>query len=104
MLKGYKAKIYIDCDALTEHHSPAPSEIVQRFKFNSRFRHAGESVATRAQAKKPRFCRARPVPYAMRSKVEQELERLVCEGILEPVQHSDWAAPIVPVLKGDKSV
>ena len=32
--------------ALTEHHSPAPSEIVQRFKFNSRFRHAGESVAT----------------------------------------------------------
>ena len=52
----------------------------------------------------PRFCRARPVPYAMRAKVEQELERLVCEGILEPVQHSDWAAPIVPVLKGDKSV
>ena len=32
--------------ALTEHHSPAPSEMVQRFKFNSRFRHAGESVAT----------------------------------------------------------
>ena len=31
---------------LTEHHSSAPSEIVQRFKFNSRFQHAGESVAT----------------------------------------------------------
>ena len=28
------------------YHSPAPSEIVQRFKFNSRFRRAGESVAT----------------------------------------------------------
>ena len=52
----------------------------------------------------PQFCRARPVPYAMRVKVEQELERLVREGILEPVQHSDWAAPIVPVLKGDKLV
>ena len=52
----------------------------------------------------PRFCRARPVPYAMRTKVEQELERLVCEGILEPVQHSDWAAHNVPVLKGDKFV
>ena len=40
----------------------------------------------------------------MRTKLEQVSERLVCEGILEPVQHSDWAAPIVPVLKGDKSV
>ena len=34
----------------------------------------------------PWFCRARPVLYAMRVKLEQELERLVCEGILEPVQ------------------
>ena len=52
----------------------------------------------------PWFCHAQPVPYPMRTKVEQELERLACEGILEPVQHSDWAAPIVPVLKEDKSV
>ena len=52
----------------------------------------------------PRFCRARPVPYAMRAKVEQELDRLVEEGILEPVQHAEWAAPIVPVLKSDQSV
>ena len=28
------------------HFSPAPSEIVQRFKFHSRFRNPGESVAT----------------------------------------------------------
>ena len=48
----------------------------------------------------PWFCGARPVLYAMRVKVEQELERLVREGILEPVQHSDWAVPIVLVLKG----
>ena len=27
-------------------HSPAPSKIVQQFKFNSLFRHARESVAT----------------------------------------------------------
>ena len=37
----------------------------------------------------------------MRVKVEQELDRLVSEGILEPVQFADWAAPIVPVLKSD---
>ena len=32
-----------------------------------------------------------------------ELDRLVQEGILEPVEVADWAAPIVPVLKSDKS-
>ena len=40
--------------------------------------------------------------YAMRVKVEQELDRLVSEGILELVQFVDWAAPIVPVLKSDR--
>ena len=49
----------------------------------------------------PRFCKARSVPYAMREKVEEELKRLVGEGTLEPVQVTDWAAPIVPVLKAD---
>ena len=34
--------------------------------------------------------------------VEKELNRLVSEGTLEPVQFSEWAAPIVPVLKKDK--
>ena len=29
--------------------------------------------------------------------------RLTKEGILEPVEFSSWAAPIVPVLKSDKS-
>ena len=31
---------------LTDHFSPAPSEIVQRFKFNCRARKPGDSVAT----------------------------------------------------------
>ena len=51
----------------------------------------------------PRFCKARQVPYALRGKVEQELTRLTQEGILQPVQFAEWAAPIVPVLKSDKS-
>ena len=51
----------------------------------------------------PRFCKARPLPYAFREKIEKELTRLTEEGIPEPVQFAEWAAPIVPVLKKDKS-
>ena len=40
----------------------------------------------------------------MRIKVEEELDRLVQEGVLELVQFAEWAAPIVPVVKPDKSV
>ena len=33
-------------EAMKNHYTPAPSEIVQRFRFNSRFRRPGESVST----------------------------------------------------------
>ena len=52
----------------------------------------------------PKFCRPRPVPYVYRQKVDQELQRLEQQGIIEPVQSSDWAAPIVPVMKKEGSV
>ena len=47
----------------------------------------------------PRFCKARTLPYSMRSKVEEEIDRLVSEGILEPVEYAEWAALVVAVLK-----
>ena len=52
----------------------------------------------------PVFHKARSVPFALREKVEKELERLQQQGVIEPVQFSDWAAPIVPVVKDDGSV
>lgn len=47
----------------------------------------------------PRFHKARALPYSMRAKVEQEFDRLIAEGTLQPVDHSDWVAPIVAMLK-----
>ena len=52
----------------------------------------------------PRFLKAHSVPYALRSKVEEELNKLESEGVIVPVQHSEWAAPIVPVLKSNGMV
>ena len=47
----------------------------------------------------PRFLKARPVPYHLRDCVNDELSRLEREGILERVDSSDWACPIVPIVK-----
>ena len=52
----------------------------------------------------PKFFKPRPVPYAMRDKVADEIKRLESEGCLEKIKCSEWDAPIVPVLKPDGSV
>lgn len=52
----------------------------------------------------PIFYKARPLPFALRDRVENELNRLVNLGILQPVKYSDYASPIVPVLKRDGSI
>ena len=37
----------------------------------------------------PRFVRARPVPFALKEAIEQELDRLQKAGIVEKVSHSN---------------
>ncbi|VDI73603.1 Hypothetical predicted protein [Mytilus galloprovincialis] len=67
-VKGMKAKIYVDENAV------------------------------------PKYFKARPLPYALKDKVEMELERLEKEGQIQQVEFSDWAAPIVPVVKENGSI
>ncbi|KAL0894785.1 hypothetical protein ABMA27_013312 [Loxostege sticticalis] len=52
----------------------------------------------------PKYFKPRPVPFALKRKIEEELDRLVNAGILVPINHSRYATPIVPVLKSDGQV
>nr|XP_023030079.1 uncharacterized protein K02A2.6-like [Leptinotarsa decemlineata] len=45
-----------------------------------------------------------PFPFAIKERVEKELERLESLGVIEPVDYSPWGTPVVPVLKKDGSV
>ena len=53
---------------------------------------------------RPKFHKARPVPFALKQAIDRELDRLEGEGIIDKVSHSHWAAPVVPVPKGDGQI
>lgn len=49
----------------------------------------------------PVYCRARLLPYALRDRVDHELDEMLRNGVIEPVDTSEWATPLVPVRKAD---
>ena len=53
---------------------------------------------------KPVFHKHRPVPYALRGKVDNEIDRLETSESTYKVDRSDWASPIVVVPKSDGNV
>jgi hypothetical protein len=53
---------------------------------------------------RPKFCKARPVPYALKDRVGQELDKMEKSGVLIKVDHSKYASPVVPIVKEDKSI
>ena len=57
-----------------------------------------------SEDERPRFFKPYQVTFALRKKVEEELERLQSLDVIQPVQFTDWAAPIVPVMKSDGRV
>ena len=50
---------------------------------------------------KPKFMKARTVPFAMKTAVELKIERMENERISKSVPFSEWASPIVIVPKSD---
>ncbi|XP_014680941.1 PREDICTED: uncharacterized protein K02A2.6-like [Priapulus caudatus] len=84
-------------DNLIEKFSGLFSDKVGHLKGNVGRLHLEENAT-------PKFCKARNVPYSIRPAVELELERLENDNIITPVPFSDWATPVVPIIKVDKSV
>lgn len=52
----------------------------------------------------PVFVKARPLPLALRPRVETELKRLEQEGVVYKVERSEYGTPIVPVIKSNGSI
>ncbi|XP_018407383.1 PREDICTED: uncharacterized protein K02A2.6-like [Cyphomyrmex costatus] len=52
----------------------------------------------------PVFVRARPVLFKLQMLVEKELDTLEKAGVIEKVESSKWATPIVSILKKDGSI
>lgn len=48
---------------------------------------------------KPRFFRPRPVPISLKKQVEEEIGKLVEQGVFSPIEFSEWATPLVVVRK-----
>ena len=42
----------------------------------------------------PKFCKARPPPFAHAKAIEKKIDDLVREYVLEPVNHSEYASPV----------
>jgi len=74
--------------------APTEADKIQKFKAK---------VVLREDAT-PKFLKARPVPFALRSKVDAELIRMEEAGVIEKVEHSDWASPLVVVPKSNGKV
>lgn len=52
----------------------------------------------------PVYNRPRPVPLALKSKIEYELTRMEQKGMISPIISSEWSSPIVPVLRQNQTI
>lgn len=88
--------------------SEAENIIKEKFAevFNSKFgRFEGEEIKLKLKPEaKPKFLPVRRVPYALKDKVKLEINRLLKNGRITPVEHSQWGTPVVPIQKPDGSI
>ncbi|XP_049886795.1 uncharacterized protein LOC126381342 [Pectinophora gossypiella] len=93
---------------LQNHLQPKPSKWAERYpklfdgglgRFNG-----GRATLRVREGAVPVYCRARPLPYALRERVDAELDSMLSAGVIEPVDCSDWATPLVIVNKPNGAI
>ena len=88
---------------------PTPLKLLLK-EFSDRFQKGlGEMGKLKArvflkEGASPKFFRPRAVPYALKEKIEEDLKRLEDLGVIRPICHSEWAAPVVPIIKASGAV
>ncbi|XP_045511104.1 uncharacterized protein K02A2.6-like [Colias croceus] len=95
--------IAIDLQEINEDvgSDPFVSQLMCEFPevFTEKLGTCKKTITLYVKDEKPVYVRARPVPLALRARVESELARLEREGIIYRVESSDYGTPIVPVVK-----
>ena len=107
--RNWLEKLNLDWSIIVKvSHVPAAEDALAKYEalFEKGYGHIKlykASIQVREGAQ-PLFLKARPVPYALKEKVERELQRLDDKGIIYKVSGSDWAAPVALVPKKDGSL
>ncbi|GFX50244.1 uncharacterized protein K02A2.6 [Trichonephila clavipes] len=97
-------------DALKKHLTPKPLIIPSRHKFLNRKQTEGEGISTYIAELRALLMNCDydkdMLSIMLRDvfRVENEIDRLEKEGIIEKVDSSEWATPVVPVVKSDGSI
>lgn len=88
------------------HEDPVVNRLASEFPevFTDKLGKCKKILSLQLTDSEPVFVRARPVPLALRTRVERELRRLEAEGTIYRVEHSDYGTPIVPVIKGNGDI
>ncbi|XP_066908891.1 opioid-binding protein/cell adhesion molecule homolog [Halyomorpha halys] len=67
-------------------------------------RASGIRSVARTEGVKPVFTKGRSIPYALKHRVDKELDALIADGIISPVPTTDWGSSLVVIPKQDGGV